>query len=148
MNTLRSAEKFLRKYDRAIRLRYAMEYPNTILIERKTRRGRIGAMLPDGLEPTPDAGYRMEWGHVAVASVRSSNFCAFSLLEALKAADTWKKWDRNAQPHWKGVEDREAQEKSRKKAARLDGLRYKSSELFDRYCWRYGARVSVPTKIS
>lgn len=90
----------------------------------------------------------MENGHVSVASVKSYNFDAHTLLDALKASDTWRKWDRNADPLWRRVENADDREKARKKANRLDTLRYKSSELFDRYSWLYGARVNVPTKIS
>lgn len=147
LSELRQAERRIRRHDRALRLRYSLEQPGTILIERKTFRGRIGSVGPGGLTWTPDAGYRREWGHLPVASVRAEWFDPVALEDALKAADTWRRWDADADPLWKRVEDAEERERAARWRRHRDTIRYKASELFDRYVWRYKQRVSVPVQV-
>jgi hypothetical protein len=144
---LRHAERSLRQYDKALRLRFAMEQPATVLVERKTRRGRIGALGPDGLEWSPDIGYRYEWGHMPVASVPAAGFDQQDLLAALKAADTWQRWDQHARPRWRTVEERDERMRERRRQSRQADLRYKASEFFDTYAWKHRMRVRVPEAI-
>jgi len=145
---LSRAERRLRSYDRALRLRVSQEQENTILLERKTFRGVIGNTGPQNLLWRPDTGHRKEEGHVVVGSVHAAVFEVEDLLDALKHADTWQRWSRNAVPLWRQVEEREAREKAARVRTRQDTLRYKSSELFDRYVWKYRQRISVPGQIS
>lgn len=140
---LSRAERLLRRDDKALRLRFSLEDGGKILIERKTFRGRIGALGPGGLEWRPDTGYRREHGLVAVASVPSDGFVLGDLRMALRAADTWKK-----DPLWRRVEEQDEMRRAKKKLDRKDNIRYKTSELFDRYMWRSKARVSVPEDIT
>jgi hypothetical protein len=145
---LQRAERRLRRYDKALRLRVSSEQPHTVLIERKTFRGRIGSVGPDGLLWSPDVGRRREEGHVLVGSLPLATVDPGALLDALKYADTWRRWDTRAEPLWRRVEQADEQRRSAQVRARKDGLRYKASELYDRYVWRYGSRVSVPSQIA
>lgn len=141
---LRRAESRLRHYDKALRLRHSLSHP-LILVERKTARGRIGATMVGGMNYLPDSGARRELGHVHVAAIPDHSFEGEALLDSLKAADTWS---RGKKPLWQRVEEEEAERKMRSKQTRIDTLRYKSSNLFDSYVWRYKQRVNVPVQIS
>jgi len=136
-------ERTLRQYDKALRLRASQEGPE-ILLERKTFRGRIGALGPAGTAWRPDTGRRREEGHVLVLSIHPSEFHVQRLQDALRASDTW----RHTVPLWKRADEADNVAKQRLRRARSDGLRYKASELFDRYVWRYKQRVSVPAQIA
>lgn len=137
---LRRAQRFLRRYDNALRLRHSQLDPH-ILVERKTFRGLIGANIPD---PTLlDSGIRRELGHVHVAAIHDSLFDLMPLFEALKSADSWKK-----APLADRVEARERQAELSRKRRISDDLRYKAANLFDNYVWRYKQRVSVPVDIA
>src|SRR6267142_7105248 len=94
MHKLEKAERYLRRDDKAIRLRWSMQQPYTILLERKTFVGRIGALLPNREVYLPDSGYRREWGHVHVATIPVESFFPMLLREALQQSDTWK-WERS-----------------------------------------------------
>lgn len=136
MSDLSRAERFLRRDDKALRLRHSQEGPN-ILVERKVKRGRIGSIGPEGLVWRPDAGRRYEEGHVLVLSVPSDSFNARILRESLQAADTWKT------PDWiRDMERKDDQQKAQRKKTRQDNMRYKASELFDKYVWKYKMRVA------
>lgn len=136
MSDLSRAETYLRRDDKAIRLRHSMEGPN-ILVERKTKRGRIGAIGPEGLVWRPDAGRRYEEGHVLVLSVPADAFNARDMRDTLQAADTWKT------PDWiRKIEREDNRIKSSRIKTRQDNMRYKASELFDRYVWKYKQRVA------
>jgi hypothetical protein len=124
-----------------------MEGP-AVLVERKTRRGRIGSLGPNGLEWRRDAGYRFENGHVSVASIPLDSYDFSTLRDSLQAADTWRKWDRGARPTWEGVEAREAAQKAAKRRHRQEDIRYRTSELYDKYVWKYKSRISVPEKVA
>src|SRR5262245_40539065 len=143
---LRKAESYLRQDDKALRLRYSLEQPYTILVERKTFVGRVGSTSRAGFACLPDAVYRRESGLLPVCSIPSSQFHVQSFREALQAADTWRK-DR---PLWRRVEEADAvdeqgktAEQRAKRQRRQDYLRYKSSELFDEYVWRAKSRIST-----
>ncbi len=113
-----------------------MEGPN-VLVERKTKRGRIGAIGPEGLVWRPDAGRRYEEGHVLVLSVPKDAFNARDLRESLQAADTWKT------PDWiRNIEREDNRIKAQRIKTRKDNMRYKASELFDKYVWKYKQRVA------
>jgi hypothetical protein len=136
MSDLSRAERYLRRDDKALRLRQSMEGPN-ILVERKTKRGRIGAIGPEGLVWRPDAGRRYEEGHVLVLSVPTDAFNVRVLRESLQAADTWKT------PDWiREMERKDDAQKANRIKTRKDNMRYKASELFDRYVWKYRQRVA------
>ncbi len=136
MSDLSRAEQYLRRDDKALRLRHSMEGPN-ILVERKTKRGRIGAIGPEGLVWRPDAGRRYEEGHVLVLSVPVDAFNARVLRESLQAADTWKT------PDWiRNMERKDDYQKAHRIQTRKDNMRYKASELFDKYVWKYKQRVA------
>jgi hypothetical protein len=139
------AERMLRKDDPALRLRFSMTEP-VVFIERKTFRGQIGHESPIG-PWEPDTGRRREEGHVLVGTIYREVFNASDLRDSLRAADSWRKWDRNAKRVWQMVEAQDHDNKVRTKVERMDNLRYKASELFDRYVWKYKQRVSVPTEI-
>lgn len=142
--SLSKAEQLLRQDDKALRLRHSLEGPY-ILVERKTFRGRIGSISPQlGRDWAPDAGARRELGHVLVASIPRNAFDVRVLRESLRAADTW----RASKPLWQRVEEAEEAKRRRVVLARKDGLRYKSSEVFDRYVWKYKQRVNVPVQVS
>ena len=145
---LRRGEARLRSYDRALRLRISQEKEATILLERKTYRGEIGSVGPQHLLWRPDTGRRREEGHVDVGSIHAAVFNLEDLLDSLKHADTWQRWSRNAVPLWRQVEEREAREKAQRTRTRQDNMRYKASQLFDRYSWLYKSRISVPGQIS
>jgi len=135
-------ERQLRSYDKALRLRKSFE-SDTVLLERKTFVGRIGSIGPGGMEWSKDVGRRREEGHILILSINRNELDITRLLDELKRADTWK----FKVPLWKQVEDSEERVKISKVRARQDILRYKASELFDRYSWKYGARVNVPERI-
>jgi hypothetical protein len=140
---LRVAERVLRLYDKALRLRFSEIEPHIVLIERKTFRGRIGKLFRG--EPfSPDQGRRAEQGHVHVASLPAAVFETAALRDALIAADSWKR----GIPAWQAAEAADDAEKTRRILRRKDMLRYKASELFDRFAWRYGMRVRVPEQVS
>jgi hypothetical protein len=142
--TLVQAEQYLRHDDKAIRLRRSLEGPN-ILVERKTFRGRYGAHSAQlGADWNPDSGARRELGHVLVATIHRDLFNLHELRASLQAADSW----RQSTPHWKRVEDAEATKKAQAVRSRKDGLRYKASELFDRYSWKMKSRVPVTQQLS
>ncbi len=137
-----TAEQQLRRYDKALRLRKSFE-SDTVLLERKTFVGRIGSIGPEGLVWSKDVGRRREEGHVLILSINRDELHIPRLLQSLKQADTWK----FKVPLWKQVEDSEAKIKLSKQRVRQDIIRYKTSELFDRYVWKYKQRVSVPERI-
>ncbi len=135
MSDLSRAERTLRNYDKALRLRRSMQ-GDLILVERKTYRGRIGSIGPEGLEWTPDIGRRHEEGHVLVLHVAPEKFRVQALLKHLKAADTWK------QPGWiQKIEDNERKAKEHRKFSRSSDMKYKAGEVFDRYVWQNKQRV-------
>lgn len=135
--TLRQAEEYLRRDDKALRLRRSMEGPN-VLVERKTFRGVYGAHGPDGLVWTPDAGRRREEGHLLVCTLPGFTVDARSLRESLQRADTWRQRDRIDR-----VERRDRLAHEARKRARTENIRYKSHEIFDRYVWQSKSRVST-----
>ena len=136
MSDLSRAERFLRRDDKALRLRHSAEGAN-ILVERKTKRGKIGSTGPEGLVWRPDAGRRYEEGHVLVLSVPTDAFNARILRESLQAADTWKT------PDWiRKIEEKDNAIKANRIKTRKDNMRYKASELFDKYVWKYKMRVA------
>lgn len=136
MSDLSRAETYLRRDDKALRLRYSQEGPN-VLVERKTKRGRIGAIGPEGLTWRPDAGRRYEEGHVLVLSVPIDAFNARDMRETLQAADTWKT------PDWiRKIEREDNRIKASRIQTRRDNMRYKASQLFDRYVWKNKQRVA------
>lgn len=142
--TLAQAEQYLRRDDRALRLRPSLEGPN-ILVERKTFRGRVGTVSPQlGTHWSPDGGIRRELGHVLVATIHREAFDAEVLRSSLREADTW----RRSTPHWQRVEEQDAREKAQKVRTRKDGIRYKTENLWNTYAWRSKARVNVPVKIA
>jgi hypothetical protein len=141
---LRQAERLLRGYDKAIRLRWSLERAGTILIERKVRPGRIGAVLKGGDPYPPDAGYRAEWGYVNVGAVPQDKFDSRLLLDSLKQADSWKL----PRPLWAYEEKRDELAMERKKLRRQDALRYRAESLWNNYVWKYKQRVNVPVQVA
>lgn len=138
-------ERALRRYDRALRVRRSLERPVWFL-ERKAQRGRIGDLAPDRQPWPPDMGRRYEEGHVLIAEFTALP-PAEDLLRALRAMDTWYRWDLRRPPYWRQVEEAEqARAAAVRRSRRLD-LQAKASEVFDRYVWRYRQRVSVPEQI-
>lgn len=135
-------EKILRRYDKALRLRESTEDPYLLLLERKTFRGRIGSQIPGGGNWTPDMGRRKEEGHVFIGSFPRS-LPIQQVLAELQGVDTWKR-DR---PLWQRVEEEDNRRKAHRKAMRTEDIRYRTTELFDRYMWRSKARVDVPLQI-
>jgi len=95
------------------------------------------------MEWSKDVGRRREEGHILILSINRDELHIPLLLDALKQADTWK----FKVPLWKQVEDSDERVKLSKQRMRQDIIRYKSSELFDRYVWKYKQRVSVPERI-
>lgn len=142
---LARAQRRLRRYDNALRLRFAMQTPATVLIERKTFPGRIGATMFNGEDYLPDSGYRREHGHVHVGALPCYAFDYTNLRESLQAADTWRR--SRAFSLGDDLTAREASEKERKQRVQTDMMRYRASSLFDRYVWKYKQRVSVPVDI-
>ena len=135
MSDLSRAECQLRLYDKALRVRRSMQ-GDLILIERKTHRGRIGSIGPEGLSWTPDIGRRHEEGHVLVCHVAPEKFAVNALLKHLKAADTWK------QPGWiEKIERDERMAKAHRKVSRLSDIKDKAASTFDRYVWQNKQRV-------
>lgn len=139
---LARAERRLRQYDKALRLRRSSEAAD-ILLERKVRRGRIGAVLPGGLPYNPDAGLARELGHTLVGTLTDAKFDLGNLLDSLKAADTW----RRTTPLWMYEEEKDARRDAAAKLRRSDGIRYKAEEVWNRYAWRSKSRVSVPVQL-
>lgn len=140
---LQRYERLLRRDDPALRLRQSYEN-DRVLVERKTFRGRIGAMLPGGLPHTPDGGRRREEGHVLVAHLPRAQFHFADLRAALKAADTWRRWDRNADNLADTLEARESRQRSERRLRRQLDARYHASNLFDTYVTKYKQRIYVP----
>jgi hypothetical protein len=136
------AERQLRRYDKALRLRFSLEGPK-VLLERKVRRGRIGALL-QGEPYAPDAGTRVELGHVNVGAIPFDKFDGRNLLDALKQADSWKL----PRPLWYYEEARDADTEARKKRRRTEMVRYRTEELWNKYVWKYKQRVSVPVQVA
>lgn len=133
----------LRQYDKALRLRVSQEQPNTILIERKTFRGKYGVLPPSGLEYSLDAGRRREEGHVPVGSVPAYRYDPLEIMRSLQAADTW----RHARPLWRRVEEQEESRQYWKRRVRSNDLLARTHDTYDRYVWKVGSRVSVPVQI-
>ena len=135
MSDLSRAEQTLRQYDKALRVRRSMQ-GDLILIERKTYRGRIGSIGPEGIIWTPDIGRRHEEGHVLVKQIAPEAFNVNRLLDHLRAADTWK------QPGWiEKIERNERLAKQHQRLARQSDLKEKAGQLFDRYVWTNKQRV-------
>lgn len=135
------AERTLRKDDRALRLRLSAEGPN-VLVERKTFRGQVGSHGPDGLVWRPDAGRRREEGHVPVCSLPRDGFDVADLRQALREADSWRRWDQSSSR----IREMEAYDEYRKKKQildRKDGMRYRAGNIYDRYAWATKSRVSM-----
>lgn len=148
LSDLRIVQSHFRRYDNALRLRVSAEEASVVLIERKTYRGRIGSFGPGGVDWQPDYGRRKEEGHVLVGSIHAGAFDEACLLDALKEADTWGRWDSNTKPLWQRVEEADEAKKAAKVRARKEGLRYKSSEFYDRFVWKMKSRTNVPVAIS
>jgi hypothetical protein len=148
MHWLERAERHLRSYDKALRLRRAHDDKPELLVERKTFRGRYGSIGPGGLVWLPDSGRRREEGHVLVCSVPRDIFVAADLLDTLRAADLWRTYDQSAEPEWRRVERADDRIKQQRINHRRDFNRYKASEIFDRYVWKHKQRVSVPVKVN
>lgn len=135
MSDLSRDERYLRNYDKALRLRRSMQGP-LILVERKTYRGRVGSIGPEGLVWTPDIGRRHEEGHVLVKQIEPEKWNVRRLLDHLKAADSWK------QPGWiEQIERRERQAKARQRFNRQSDIKQKAADTFDRYVWTNKQRV-------
>jgi hypothetical protein len=142
--TLARAERLLRQDDKALRLRHSLEGPN-ILVERKTFRGRIGSVSKQlGTVWAPDGGARRELGHVLVATIHRDTFDVHVLRDALRSADSW----RYEEPSWKRAEESDARRKAAQVRTRKDGMRYKASNLYDNYVWKYKSRVNVPVQVA
>ena len=142
--TLSQAERYLRRDDKALRLRYSLEGPH-ILVERKTFRGRIGSVSKQlGELWMPDSGIRKELGHVLVATLPRDGFDAHVLRDSLMAADSWKR----EAPLWRQAEEADERKRAMQIRRRRDGMRYKASEVFDRYVWKHKQRVSVPVSLT
>jgi hypothetical protein len=135
-------EKTLRQYDKALRLRKSFE-SDTVLLERKVARGKIGSLGPDGMLWSKDVGRRREEGHVLLMSIHRDEFDTNKLLDTLKATDSWKR----DVPIWRMVEEADKRKAARDVRNRQMGLRYKASALYDNYVWCYKSRVNVPTQI-
>lgn len=140
---LDAAQRFLRRDDPALRLRFAAESPD-VLVERKTFRGRIGSVGPDGIEWPVDSGRRREEGHVLVAAIPRSVFDAQEVRAALQAADTWRRWESRSRPRHLDIEEAESRRKAHRRFSRQQDTRYKVSEMFDRMMWREKSRIAVP----
>lgn len=135
MSDLSRAERHLRRYDKALRLRNSMQ-GDLILVERKTYRGRIGSTGPEGISWTPDIGRRHEEGHVLVCHVAPEKFTPARLLKHLQAADTWK------QPGWiEKIEQKERMDKAHRAVSRHSDIKDKAASVFDRYVWKNKQRV-------
>lgn len=135
---LHAAERKLRAYDKALRLRVSLLRPDTLLVERKTFRGRIGRVLPGGEAYDKDSGRRREEGHVLVAYCPLRGFDSAVLLDELKKKDTWYR-----KPLWQRVEEQEAFEKAMRQGSRESDLRARGASVWDRYVWNTGSRVSM-----
>jgi hypothetical protein len=137
-----TAERLLRRYDKALRLRKSFE-SDTLLLERKTFRGRIGSIGPEGLVWSKDVGRRREEGHLLLLSIHRDEFDVSRLLTALRQADTWKQ----DVPMWRQVEEHDERVAEAKVRRRKDFIRYKASNLFDNYVWRHKQRINVPIQV-
>lgn len=135
---LRRAERKLREYDKALRLRYSALRASTLLLERKTFRGRIGRCLPGGDAYDLDGGRRREEGHVLIASLPDKGFNVSQLLDTLRARDTW----RHAKPLWQRVEEREAYLNATQKISKSNDNMHKAAEFWNRYAWSTKSRVA------
>lgn len=133
---LARAERYLRRYDKLLRLRHSQTAPE-ILIERKTFVGRIGAVMLGGIPYLPDSGYRREWGHVHVAAVHESVFDVRVMLDSLKRADTWK-WGESLADR---IERKERMAELDLKRTRESDMRYHAAQLFDNYVNKYKQRI-------
>lgn len=140
---LRRAETYLRRDDKALRLRLSELYSDTVLIERKTFRGRIGRLLM-GQPYDKDGGRRREEGHVLIAHFPCYAFNVRELRASLQVADTWRYKNRL----WERVEAAENPYSSSKLYSKQSNSRYKASEFFDRYSWKYKSRIAVPEAIA
>jgi len=130
-------EQYLRRDDKALRLRYSVEGAD-VLVERKTKRGRIGSIGPEGLVWRPDQGRRFEEGHVLVLTVPRQGFNVRGLRDALQAADTWKA------PGWiDEIERKERVAKMQRKLSRQADMRYKAVDVWDKYAWRSKSRIGM-----
>src|SRR3972149_3513313 len=143
--TLERAERRLRHYDKALRVRRSNEQP-AVLVERKTMRGRIGSVGPGGINWTPDVGRRREEGHVLVCMVPREGFDAERLLDSLKEADTWSLHNTSADPLWRRAEREDDARKRRLVKARQDGLRYKAGGGGGRDAGGRKTRGATPVK--
>ena len=139
---LSTAQSYLRRDDPAIRLRFAIETPD-ILVERKTFRGQVGSVAPDGLEWPVDSGRRREEGHVLVATIRRQAFDLRGLRDALQERDTWRKWELRSAPRHYEIEDAESRAKAQRKVSRHSDMYAKVGEGWDRYAWNSKSRVSM-----
>lgn len=140
---LDAAQQFLRRDDPALRLRFAAESPD-VLIERKTFRGRVGSVGPDGLDWPVDSGRRREEGHVLVASIPRADFDPRTVRAALQEADTWRKWESRSRPRHLDVEEAESRRKAHRRLSRQSDTHQRVADMYDRYVWKYKSRVAVP----
>lgn len=140
---VRQAEKFLRRDDKALRLRVDEQHPHILLIERKTFRGRIGKMLMGLPFPQKAAGRRREEGHVFVAHLIAVGVNARDLRHQLQAADTWRHKNRL----WQRVESQDLLYSGSKAISKMQEHEHRASQLFDRYVWKHKQRVGVPVQI-
>src|SRR3989304_5850331 len=138
---LARAEYILRQDDKALRLRMSRENPCG-LVGRKAVRGRVGCHGPNGLVWLPDAGRRREEGHVPVATIHKDWFSLNDLRYSLRAADSWRRWDHNARPMADLVSEEDDRKSLKMKLDRRDNLRYKTSELYDRFVWKMKSRIA------
>lgn len=136
------AERKLRQDDKALRLRFSAEGPN-VLVERKTFRGQYGAHGPDGLVWLPDAGRRREEGHVPVCSLPREGFDASDLRQALREADSWRRWDSRAENRADMMERADRQAKEHKRFNRQQDVKQRAAQAWDRYAWGSKSRVSM-----
>lgn len=137
MSDLSRAESYLRRDDKALRLRYSAEGP-FILVERKTKRGQIGKVGPEGLTYKPDAGRRWEEGHVPVCQLPREGFDVRKLRDSLQEADTWHK------AGWiDEIERRDRVAAAHRKTSRMQDMRYRASQVWDKYAWRSKSRIGM-----
>src|SRR5215471_8280976 len=137
---LAQAERFLRRDDKALRLRVSALKAQTVLIERKTARGRIGHTA-NGDALDVDNGRRREEGHVLVAILGAEHFNVRTLRETLQAHDTWRRT-----PLWQRIEAQEAYDRAIRAQSRRNDMLSKAAEFWNRYAWLYKQRVNVPVE--
>lgn len=134
--SLERDERKLRLYDKALRVRRS-NHGDLILLERKTSRGRIGDVGPEGIVWTQDIGRRHEEGHVLVKQIGPEKWNVNRILDWLRAADTWSK------PNWiRDVEDKDRWSKEHRKISRSQDMRAKAAETWDRYAWKSKSRIA------